>query len=89
MNYQTFEGWLYDRRKKAREAVAIKPAPPAEPVRWLEAVVKNDAAAKPEPKTQNGLVVRGPGGLWLEITSEEQIRLAALFWNELGKARTC
>jgi hypothetical protein len=88
MNYQTFEGWLYDRRKKAREAAA-KSAPATPPVRWLEAVVKQDAEAAGEAKSQAALVVRGSGGMRLEISDEQQARLAARFWHELEKARPC
>ena len=75
LKYQTFAAWMLKRRRQ-REAGA--PVKPAEPARWLEAVVE---AATP-PVT--GLVLQLPGGVRVEVADEKQMALAVLLVRTLA-----
>jgi hypothetical protein len=73
IKYQTFAGWLHQRR--ARAADAKRPGS----VTWVEAAVPPEPMVKP-------LRVQLPGGAWMEPASPAQWRDAALLLKELAKA---
>ena len=61
IKYQTFAAWAL-RRRKQNAAPAKVPAPPADPVRWLEAVMApvstNPGSPRPTP-----VILQLPGGV--------------------------
>jgi hypothetical protein len=76
IKYQTFATWAQKRRRQ-REAEVIAKVPPAaaEKVNWLEAVVEQ--ARDPVVKAgESGLVLKLPGGAWVEISDVKQVLLA-------------
>jgi hypothetical protein len=85
VKYQTFAGWVHERRKKGLVA------PAAMPLRLVEAVVSA------EPKKQSGvagtaasiLQVHLGGGVRLEIGDAAQVKLAAALLKALGQERSC
>jgi hypothetical protein len=84
VKYQTFAGWVAQRKK---EAATTKPAvKPVEQVRWLEAVVAE--AQQPVPSSVPSLKLRFPGGAWLEINTAQQAELAVVLVRALEK-RSC
>ena len=94
IKYRTFAYWVQQRRRaqKGIEGTgAVKSrGEPGPEVRWLEAVLENER--KPlceETKAPMGLVAHGPGGVWIEITQEEQVRWAALLLRHLGDRSSC
>jgi hypothetical protein len=82
VKYQTFAGWAARRRKLAG---AKTPVRPADPVRWLEAVVQEAQGPRTHPSA--ALVLRLPGGAQLELTETKQAPLAAALLQAL--ARPC
>ena len=94
IKYQTFAYWVQQRRRAQKAldgAGAVKSrGEPGPEVRWLEAVLKSEGKQVPEEaKPSTGLVVHGPGGVWIEITQEEQVRWAALLLRHLGDRPSC
>jgi hypothetical protein len=76
IKYQTFAAWAHRRRKQRGGGGPAKaPAPLADPVRWLEAVVEQ--AQTPDSHHPTVLVLRLPGGVHLEVADEKQAVLAA------------
>jgi hypothetical protein len=73
LKYQTFAAWVARRRKSA---VARAPVKPADPVRWLEAVVA-------QTQNSSALVLQLPGGVRVEVADEKQAVLAAMLVNSL------
>ncbi len=73
IKYQTFAGWLRQRRDRAAETKRRKP------VTWVEAAV-------PPPPEGKPLRIGLPGGAWMEPASPAQWRDAALLLKELAKA---
>jgi hypothetical protein len=69
VKYSTFAAWVLRRRKQSGGAVKA-PVKPADPVRWLEALVEPK-----EPATSAGLVLQLPGGVRLEMTQAGQAGL--------------
>jgi hypothetical protein len=69
IKYSTFAAWAHRRRKQAGTNVKLA-AKPAEPVRWLEALVEPRPSAVAE-----GVVLRLPGGVRLELTQASQAGL--------------
>jgi hypothetical protein len=82
IKYQTFAGWLQERRRRA----AAAPAGP-EPVTWIEAVA---APAAPPPALKEPppvpLKVCLPGGAWMEVACAAQVKTAAGLLRELSGA---
>jgi hypothetical protein len=74
VKYSTFAAWCQRRRKPAGSAVPV-PAPPADPVRWLEALVEPTASAGDGRVPV--LVLQLPGGVRLEMTQAKQATLIA------------
>jgi hypothetical protein len=72
IKYPTFAAWAARRRK---QGVAQAPAKPADPVRWLEAVVQE--AQGPAAHEVSMLIIRLPGGAHLEVADLKQVPLAA------------
>ena len=79
VKYSTFAAWVHRRRKQPASGLA--PARrPADPVRWLEALVE------PGPATMvSGVVLRLPGGVSLELTQANQASLVASLLRALEK----
>ena len=71
VKYQTFATWAQRRRKTVR--------PAAKPLRLLEAVVE-------QPEVRPALVLHLPGGTRVEITAEQQVKLAAALVRSLAQA---
>lgn len=74
LKYQTFAAWMLKRRRQREAGATIKPA---EPARWLEAVVESA-----QPAT--GLVLQLPGGVRVEVADEKQAVLAAMLVRTLA-----
>jgi hypothetical protein len=73
INYQTFAGWLHQRRN--RKAGVKRP----KAVTWVEAAVRPpDTETKP-------LRVELPGGAWMDLSCPAQIEGAAQLLRELAK----
>ena len=86
IKYQTFAAWALRRRKQ--NAVPAKvPAPPADPVRWLEAVMApvstNPGSPRPTP-----VILQLPGGARLEMAEVQQVVLAAALLRALEHPAT-
>jgi hypothetical protein len=87
IKYQTFAAWAHRRRKqRGATGPAKASAPPADQVRWLEAVIEQ--AQNPGPQQSSSVVLRLPGGACLEIADEKQARLAAAFVRALAHPAT-
>jgi hypothetical protein len=69
IKYSTFAAWA-SRRRKQPGANRKSPPKPADPVRWLEALVEPRPSA-----TGSGVVLRLPGGVSLEMTQASQSSL--------------
>ena len=83
LKYSTFAAWVHRRRKQPRAAPPV-PAKPADPVRWLEALVE------PPPATDGprvpGLKLALPGGVRLELNEAKQAPLVAALLRALEKS---
>ena len=89
IKYQTFAGWLQERRRRAAAPAAEGRRPEA--VTWIEAA---PPAALREPQTERAskpLKVHLPGGAWMEVAGPEQVRAAALLLRGLstGEGQPC
>jgi hypothetical protein len=77
IKYQTFAAWVAKRRRQGVSATAA--AKPADPARWLEAVV--------EPtQTPAALVLQLPCGIRVEVADEKQAALAVVLVRALVKS---
>jgi hypothetical protein len=88
IKYQTFAAWALRRRKQnAAPAPAKVPAAPADPVRWLEAVLApvatNPGSPRPLP-----VILQLPGGARLELADGQQVVLAAALLRALAQPAT-
>lgn len=90
LKYQTFVGWLQQRRKQ-REAVSPAVGPAGQPaVQWLETVIEQAQARS--PAVPGALVVRLPSGATLEVMHLSQAPLAAAVlraWESPGGRPPC
>jgi len=87
IKYQTFAAWALRRRKQRGVVSPAKaPTPPAERVRWLEAVIEQ--AQSSGPQRSSSVRVQLPGGACLEITDEKQAALAAILVRALAHPAT-
>jgi hypothetical protein len=77
VKYQTFAGWSA-RRRKLNGDKAVKPA---DPVRWLEAMV--DQGQAPTSAKESSLLLQLPGGARIELVHAEQAPLAAALLRSL------
>jgi transposase len=76
IKYQTFATWAQKRRRQREAEVTAKVPPTAtEKVNWLEAVVEQarDTVVKAGDSV---LVLKLPGGSWVEISDVKQVSLA-------------
>ena len=89
IKYTTFANWLQQRRKRRQERVPAE-ANPDDAVQWVEAVMGQNpprkVAERPGPA---GLIVHGPGGVWMEIREEKQVEWAAKLLRQLHEASSC
>lgn len=81
IKYQTFADWALRRRKQSG-ATALG-AKPADPVRWLEAVVEQ--AQSSAPAKASSVRLHLPGGAHLELAQVNQAPLAAALLHSLEK----
>ena len=80
LKYQTFAGWVARRRKQR----ALPPsAPVMEPVRWLEAVVRETQCAA---SSLGPVKVRLPNEVCLEVSDLQQVGLVAALVRALNQA---
>lgn len=86
VKYQTFAAWAL-RRRKQNAAPAKVPAPPADPVRWLEAVLA-PVATNPGSPRQTPVILQLPGGARLELADIQQVVLAAALLRALAQPAT-
>jgi transposase len=83
IKYATFAHWRQQRRKQ--QGKASKP-PRKSPVRWLEAVVTNPTPVQESARSKTvGILVHGPGGVWIEINEARQVSLAVQLLRELKR----
>jgi hypothetical protein len=80
IKYQTFAGWSLRRRKRNGHKTTAKPA---DPLRWLEAVVEQ-AQGSLAPKASS-VLLQLPGGARVELADAEQAPLAAALLRSLEK----
>ncbi len=86
IKYQTFAAWVKRRRKE--RGLAQAPSRGANPVQWLEAVVRE--ANAPTTAAAPPLRVRLSTGVWIEISDFNQVSLAAALVRALDKpAASC
>jgi hypothetical protein len=78
IKYQTFAAWAARRRRLAGAKASVKPA---DPVRWLEAVVEQ-AQGSAVPETLS-LMLHLPGGARIELADVKQVPLAAALLRSL------
>jgi len=81
IKYSTFAAWVARRRKQCGEVST--PARADEPVRWLEAVVRD--AQTPVCRPVVPLTLRLPGGRAIELSGPDQVDLAAALVRALEK----
>jgi len=77
IKYQTFAAWACKRRRH-RDVSAPATVKPADPARWLEAVVE-------QAQSSTVMVLQLPGGVRLEVADEKQAVLAAVLVRALAK----
>ena len=82
LKYQTFASWMQKRRQQ-RGASATGSAKPAEPMRWLEAVVEQ--AQSGAAGVGAAVVLQLPGGARVALTNVLQMELAAALLRALEK----
>ena len=73
IKYQTFAGWLHQRRMRSAGGKRSKQ------VTWVE------AAVKPAGAEGASLRVQLPGGAWMDLASSAQMHGAALLLRELAR----
>jgi hypothetical protein len=82
LKYPTFANWV-QRRRRERGAGAPGVVPPADSVRWLEAVVEQ--ARSCGGSGSPGLSVQLPGGARVELSQVAQVELVAALLRALAK----
>ncbi len=90
VKYQTFAGWMHERRKK-RPAVPAMPASAAPPLRLVEAVVTCEAEGRTGGGTPGAgmLQVHLADGVRLEIGDALQLKLAVSLIRTLSREGRC
>jgi hypothetical protein len=78
IKYQTFAAWACKRRQQ-RGVSAPATLKPADPARWLEAVVE-------QAQNSTVMVLQLPGGARVEMADEKQAVLAAVLVRALAKS---
>jgi len=89
IKYTTFANWLQQRRKQG-QVQTPSGAEVADKVQWVKAVVGGRSRRKTELKpVAAGLIVHGPGGVWIEVHEEKQVEWAAKLLRHLGVSGPC
>jgi hypothetical protein len=90
VKYQTFAGWVCERRKKCPTPPAVL-APSASSLRLIEAVVARDAEQSPVGATCSTgvLQVHLAEGVRIEIGDVSQLQLAVSLIRALGREARC
>jgi hypothetical protein len=87
LKYQTFAGWLIQRRKQQDEAApAVQPSKQPT-VQWLETVIEKGQAAQALPSSN--LMVRLPSGAMIEVANAANAGLAGEVVRSWEKASAC
>lgn len=87
LKYQTFAGWLIQRRKQ-RDEMAPTVQPAKEPtVQWLETVIEKAQATQAVPSSN--LIVRLPSGAMIEIADAAHAALVGEVLRSWEKAGVC
>jgi hypothetical protein len=91
IKYTTLAYWLQKRRMQRNKVTPASTSSPGtrSKVSWLEAVVDSPQQKEPPTLATATLVVHGPGGVRLELSSDKQVKLAAQLLRELGQELTC
>ncbi|MEI9999740.1 MAG: IS66 family insertion sequence element accessory protein TnpB [Verrucomicrobiota bacterium] len=87
IKYTTFSNWRRAWRKAAGSSQRKDSVESAGGTRWLEAVMGPSRLGTASSPNAAVLVVQGPGGLRLELSSVEQVPLAARLLRELDGRR--
>jgi hypothetical protein len=87
IKYQTFAAWALRRRKQRGADPTKAAASPADPVRWLEAVLE-PAATSPGGPRPTPVSLQLPGGARLELADVQQVELAAALLRALEQPAT-
>ena len=87
LKYQTFAGWLIQRRKQ-RDDVAPDVQPAKQPtVQWLETVIEKAQATQAGPNSN--LIVRLPSGAMIEVANATHAALVGEVLRSWEKAAAC
>ena len=87
LKYQTFAGWLIQRRKQ-RDEMAPAVQPSKQPtVQWLETVIEKAQATQAVPNSN--LIVRLPSGAMIEVATAAHATLAGEVLRSWEKASAC
>ena len=81
IKYQTFASWAARRRQQRSMVPAPVKAP--DPVRWLEAVVREGKTPTGHPVAP--VKLRLPTGTWIELSDLSQVSLAVALAHALAK----
>ena len=87
IKYQNFATWALRRRKQRGAGPTKAAASPADPVRWLEAVLEPAATNPGSPRTVP-VSLQLPGGARLELADVQQVVLAAALLRALEQLAT-
>ncbi len=87
LKYQTFAGWLIQRRKQRDETNPAVIAGKEPTVQWLETVIQKAQAAP--PLAGSNLIVRLPSGATIEVANAAHAALAGEVLRSWEKAAAC
>jgi hypothetical protein len=87
LKYQTFAGWLIQRRKQ-RDGMVPAVHPDKQPtVQWLETVIEKAQAAQTVPSSN--LIVRLPSGVMIEVANAAHAALVGEVLRSWERASAC
>jgi hypothetical protein len=91
IKYTTFANGLLKRRRQRNKVTPASTSSPgtSNKVSWLEAVVDGSPKRQLPKVSTASLIVHGPGGVRMELSSDKQVKLAALLLRELGQELAC
>ena len=87
LKYQTFAGWLIQRRKQRDEMAPAVPPAKQPTVQWLETVIEKAQAAP--PLAGSNLIVRLPSGVMIEVANPAHAALAGEVLRSWEKVSAC
>ena len=87
LKYQTFAGWLHQRRKQRDELTPVVASGKEPTVQWLETVIEKAQVTQAVPSSN--LIVRLPSGAMIEVANAAQAVLAGEVMRSWEKAAAC